>query len=82
MHVGPDEDETRSYVTRIDTTNIGQPRRHARRPREQDDEDYQGADTKPFFRTGKLIKRLFINEAIVIISTQASCASSVHLRKF
>lgn len=53
VHVGPDENETRSYMTKIDSTNIGSPRRHARRPREQDD-DYQGAETKPFFRTGKI----------------------------
>lgn len=60
MNVGPDESETRSYVTKIDTTNIGSPRRHARRPREQDDEDYQGVDAKTFFRTGKIYLIFFI----------------------
>lgn len=76
VHVSPDESETRSYVTKIDTTNIGSPRGHARRPREQDDDDYQGADTKPFFRTGKsLFKNNFnmqsFNEKT---SMQANCA--------
>lgn len=52
VNVGPDEDETRSYMTRIDSTNIGSPRSHARRPREQDEDDFHGVDTKPFFRTG------------------------------
>lgn len=56
VNVAPDENETRSYLTKIDSTNVGSPRRHARRPREQndndDDDDYQGIDSKPFFRTG------------------------------
>lgn len=52
VHVGPDENETRSYITKIDTTNIGSPRRNTRIPREQDDDDYHSIDTKPFFRTG------------------------------
>lgn len=52
IHVGPDENE--SYVTRIDTTNLG-PRRHSRRLRDDediDDEESGRSELKPFFRTG------------------------------
>jgi hypothetical protein len=51
--VGPDENETESYVTKVDTTNVG-PRRHTRRPRE-DDDDESRSELKPFFRTGMLL---------------------------
>lgn len=44
--VGPDENETDSYVTKVDTTHLG-PRKHQKR--ERDDEE---SLTKPFFRTG------------------------------
>lgn len=57
IHVGPDENETKSYVTRVDTTNLG-PRRQTRRLRDDDvddDDDESGrSELKPFFRTGKL----------------------------
>lgn len=59
IHVGPDDNETKSYVTRIDTTNLG-PRRHARRLGSEDemmdDDDSERNDMKPFFRAGKLPK--------------------------
>lgn len=54
MYVSPDENETRSYVTKVDTTNLGSPRRQPRRHMD-DDEDFDDSknELKPFFRTGK-----------------------------
>jgi hypothetical protein len=53
--VGPDENETKSYVTRVDTTNLG-PRRQTRKLRDDDDidedDDNGRMELKPFFRTG------------------------------
>lgn len=60
IHVGPDDNETKSYVSRIDTTNLG-PRRHARRlgpEDEMDDDDSGRNDMKPFFRAGELIRMI------------------------
>lgn len=53
--IEPDENETESYVTKVDTTHLGA-RKHQKRFRD-DDESHQ---MKPFFRTGELIDALKI----------------------
>jgi len=62
ISVGPDENETHSYVTKVDTTNLG-PRKHQKRHRdgngEEGSDDMQG-HMHPFFRTGKLLACLKI----------------------
>ena len=50
INVAPDENETESYITKVDTTQLGQ-RKHQKRF--QDDEENH--HLKPFFRTGKMI---------------------------
>ncbi|KAG5684867.1 hypothetical protein PVAND_014077 [Polypedilum vanderplanki] len=54
IYVGPDENETESYVTKVDETNIGP--RKARRPRGDDEYEYEENrfEPKTFFRAGKL----------------------------
>lgn len=47
--VSPDEAETHSYVTKVDTTHLG-PRKQQKRFRDDDDSEHH---LKPFFRTGK-----------------------------
>lgn len=61
--VSPDENETRSFVTKVDTTNLG-PRRHTRRLREDDDDDDDNGrnEMKPFFRTGVDYLNLLIDQ--------------------
>lgn len=53
--VGPDENETHSYVTRVDTTHVG-----PRKPRRYRDDDESEQHLKPFFRTGEIFYDIFI----------------------
>ena len=50
--VSPDENETHSYVTKVDTTHLG-PRKQ-KRFRNDDESDEESHHMKPFFRTGKV----------------------------
>ncbi|CAO1376936.1 unnamed protein product [Diamesa serratosioi] len=49
--VGPDENETEAYVTKVDTTVLSA-RKHNKRFKDEDDDDTR-SHLKPFFRTGK-----------------------------
>jgi hypothetical protein len=77
ISVSPDENETESYVTKVDTTNVG-PRRHARRPRggEEDDEFDERFEPKTFFRAGRRGKWLSNDQ--ILKDFIATCRSAVH----
>lgn len=47
--ISPDEKETQSYVTKVDTTHLGPRKKRFR----DDDDDESSHHLKPFFRTGK-----------------------------
>jgi hypothetical protein len=47
INVSPDENETQSYLTRVDTTNVSQRKHKTIRG----DEDFE-SQYKPFFRSG------------------------------
>lgn len=53
--VGPDENETEAYVTKVDTTVLSA-RKHSKRFKEDVDDDDMRSHLKPFFRTGKTLE--------------------------